>query len=394
MMNVITKSMALAAIAAAAFSTISWSSHSDSSYDGRAEGMLVRPGNERSEPIVYADVELNRGGNFTLMVRTDRGREQLAGRWRDKDSRTATVTIDDGFGNDTDGSGTVIFTDDQPRRITLTSRDRRDAWRVSVIIPESDRRPDRPSDPGWGRPADREFKLVASGTMTIDDRRLRLESVTLKLRKNGDVTLDTKGGFVDTLKGSWDVRDRNQGDIRIVSSKRLGKMTGTASYVVTGNKLRNIEVTASNRDGVVEINMPARGLDRWEDRDAAGQRPDRPNYRIDSQDGLSDDTSRGSGIMNTDGIDERIERIVLVENGDRLNIRVYGRSAKRMVQFDVDVSSQSSGRVSGDLTRVSSMNGRTSGAVSVRYDRARRVDFLEIRGRIDQRPVTVSYRGD
>ncbi|MHB1459696.1 MAG: hypothetical protein ACYC1M_00225 [Armatimonadota bacterium] len=392
-MNVITKSLALAGITALAFSTYGWSSPSDSSYDGRAEGVLVRPGTERSEPVVYADVELRRGGDFTLMVRTDRGREQLAGRWRSKDSRTATITIDDGFGTSADGTGTALFTDDQLKRITLTGRDRRDAWRVSVVIPETDRRPDRPSDPGWGRPADREFKLIASGTMAIDDRRLRLESVTLKLRKNGDVTLDTKGGFVDSFKGTWDVSDRNRGDIRIVSSKRLGRMTGSASYVITGNKLRSITVDAENRDGVVEINMPARGTDGY-DRDGAGQRPERPNYRLDQPDDYTNDDNRGSGTMNIDGSDERIERIVLVEDNDRLTIRVYGRSASRMVQFDVDVSSSSSGRVSGDLKRVSTMNGRTSGAVSVRYDRARRVDFLEIRGRIDQRPVTVSYRGD
>ncbi len=392
-MKAVTRYLTLMGISALAMTAVVWAVPTNSSYDGRAEGTFMKPGSERSETVIYADVELRRGGDFALMVRTDRGREELAGRWRAKDSRTATITIDDAFGRSVDGTGAALFTDDQLRRITLTGNSRREAWRVSVVIPESNRRPDRPNDPGWGRPADREFKLTEPGTMTIDDRRLRLESVTLKLRKNGDVTLDTKGGFADSFKGTWDVSDRNRGEIRIVSSKRLGRVTGSASYVIIGNKLRSITVDAENRDGVVEINMPARGTGRY-DRDGIDQRPDRPNYRLDRPDDYTNDVYRGSGTMNIDGSDERIERVVLDEDNDRLTIRVYGRSTSRVVQFDVDVSSSSSGRISGDLKRVSTMNGRTSGAVSVRYDRARRVDFLEIRGRIDQRPVTVSYRGD
>lgn len=401
MMNLKTLLVGAIAITSITIPMISLATPVEDSYDGRAEGTVTRPDGDRSEAVIYATADLRRSGEFSLSVRTNRGREMWSGSWRERDNRTATITVTDGFGREIDGKGSAQFVGDRLQTIRLESNTRSDAWRVAVTVTQQNvRERERPSDSVSDEITDRELKLTAVGNMTVLDRRLRVNSVTLKLLRNGDLVLDTKGGYADTFRGTWNVDEQAIREFRITSSRKLGRVSGSGTYVIRGKALRSVEFLTENRDGSVELIMPAGTVDRREGRVGSDTRPDRPDYRIerpvtrDDPNSVLDLGNRSNGTMNVDGMDERITRVALTEDGDSLSIRVYGRRSSRVVQFDVDISSRNSSRVSGDLTRVSTINGRTSGPVTVRYDRAGRVQMLEIRGKVDKRSVSVSFRGD
>ena len=355
------------------------------SYDGRVEGTYSSGDYGDKASITQASVELRRGGEFDMSIRTNRGRENFTGSWREKDDRTVSVIVSRGDDRRDTGSGTLQFYRDQIDKVSLSAHSNRQPWRVNFTTKE------RVENNETSKITDRDWKLNSDGNMQVLDRRLRIDGVILRIRQNGEVTIETKGGYGDTFRGRWNGLNFARGSFRITSSRKLGTMWGNGHYEISNGALRSIDFTADSDKGKVTLVIPS-------SRYGYNDRPERPSYPLnrpgDELDRSDRDIYAGTGTMNINGYDEQIERLSMTEKNDRVSIRVYTRRDRRLVTFDVDISSKTSSRLSGNLKKISTMNGRTSGAVALRFDRAGRIEFLEVRGKVDKRTVEVSFRGD